>query len=280
MRKSPKMQNPDLNQPSSVSRSSESVEPTRLARTSYSVRFAGKPTRGLRFFRLAVQLFELFDLATSDKQGFEKRAAGRLLAQLYFRSHKLHSKLRAVNAVYDATITELERARARADVLFPKSYAGQVLQDELKTAERYQSKLQLIREIVEEQSYVRLITLTDDAIRRRRERPAEEYAPIRPEDIVQCVPWTWQQMAEQRQIPNEYWETIDLKPLSTNSERDWWKFIWSRLNQRRDELLPQLREIAKQRAEAKTNPIYLKHFYKQFRKHWQTLVRLREVGLF
>ena len=156
-------------QPSSVSRRSESVEPKRPARASYSVRFAGKPTRGLRFFRLDVQLSELFDLATSDKQGFEKRAAGRLLAQLYFKSHKLHSKLRTVNAVYNAAITELEGPGSRADVLFPKSYAGQVLQDELKTAERYQSKLQVIRDIVEQHPDLLLITLNDDAIRRRRE---------------------------------------------------------------------------------------------------------------
>ena len=244
------------------------------------MKFAGKPTRGVRFFRLAVQLFELFDLATSDKEGFEKRAAGKLLAQLYFRCHKLHSKLRTVNSVYDAAITELEGPGSRADVLFPKSYVGQVLQDELKRAERYQSKLQLIREIVEKQPYVQLIMLNNDAIRRRREKPEEDFAPIRPEEIVQRVPWTWQQMAEQQQIPNEYWETIDLKPFSTNSERDWWQFIWSRLNQRRDELLPQLRESAKQRAEAKTNPIYLKHFYKQFRQHWDALVRAREAGFF
>jgi hypothetical protein len=279
MRGSPKTPGPK-EQPSSVSTQSESVKPKRVAGLSHSVKFAGKPTKDLRFFRLAVQLSELFDFATSDKQGLEKRAAGRMLAQLYLKSHKLHSKLRTVNAAYNAEITELQNAGSRADVLFPKSYVGQVLQEELKKAERYQFKLQLCRELLDDQPPLQLLTLDREAIRKRK--PINKHLPnhIHRDEIVESVRLTWQAMARKSKIPEDYWSTTDLPRFCAKSERRWWKFIWSRLNQRQAELLPQLRESAKQRAEAKTNPIYLKHFYKQFRQHWEALIRAREAGFF
>ena len=281
MRKSPKV--PVLKQqPSSVSRPSEPVEPKRLARASYSVRFAGKPTKGLRFFRLGFQLSKLFDLATSDKQGFEKRAAGRLLAQLYFRSRKLHSKLRTVNAVYDAEITELEEAASRADVLFPKSYAAQALQDELKRAERYQFKLQLFRELLEEQRPLRLLTLDIEAIQQRTKKPINQYLPnwIHRDEIVQSIRFAWQAMARKANIPEDYWPTVDLPQFCEKTELRWWRFIWSRLKKRQAELLPKLCRSGQGRAQAKKGPLYLKDFYKQFRQHWEALVRARMAGFF
>jgi hypothetical protein len=283
MGKSPNVQNPALKQRrSSDSRRSESRKPKPQAGARHWVRSSVKPTKRLRFFSLAVQIFELFDLATFGKQRFEKQAAGRLLARVYFRSEKQHRMLRKINTAYDAAITKFKKTRARSEVLFPESYAGQILQDEVKTAERYQFKLQLVRELLDEQQPLRLVTVDEEAIRKRMGRPMDDFSPTRfhPEEIVNSVRLTWQEMANKSKIPKEYWPTIELPPLSAKAQVVWWKFIWSRLNKKKAELLPILRESGKERAEAKTHRLYLKHFYKQFRKHWDALIRLREAGLF
>lgn len=240
-----------------------------------------KRTKRLRFDRLAVEFAELSALAESDRKCFEKEAAGRLLARVYFRCQKQHTRLRRKNTAYDAATMKLRTARARADVLFPESHVGKIMQGEVKTAERYQLKLQMIRELLEDQPRLRLLTLNDKAIKERTKGPIKRLPQwIRHDEIVTSVRLTWREKAEEWKIPEDYWPTIDLEPLSAASESEWWKFTWSQLNKRQTEFLPLLRESGNTRAEAKIKRLYLKNFYREFRKHWKALIRLREAGLF
>ena len=87
-------------------------------------------------------------------------------------------------------------------------------------------------------------------------------------------------MARKSSIPDDYWPTLDLPRFCAKSELRWWTFIWSRLKKRQTELLPTLCQSGQGRAEAKNSRLYLKHFYKQFRQHWEALIRAREAGFF
>jgi hypothetical protein len=278
----PNLPNPTSTQNASDSKRSESIEPKRRAKVRREVKASVKRAKRLRFQRLAIQFAELSEVAASDTRCFEKEAAGRLLARIYFRCQKQHARLRKKNTAYDAVTMKLGIARARADILFPEANVGQILQEEVKTAERYQNKLQMIRELLEDQRPLQLLTLNEKTIQERTKRPIEEYVPtwIPTEEILTSVPLTWREKADERKIPEDYWPTIDLKPLSAASESEWWKFIWSQLNKKQAEFLPLLCESGKRRAKAKSGRLYLKDFYREFHKHWKALIRLREAGFF
>ena len=101
-----------------------------------------------------------------------------------------------------------------------------------------------------------------------------------PGEIAESAPWKWQDDARKQNIPDEYWPTADLPPFCALSEGDWWKFIWSRLDDKKKELLPRLEKSGRLRDKAKSRRWTLRDFHKQFRKHWLALVKLREAGIF
>ena len=120
----PNLQNPNSTQDASDSKGSESIEPKRRAKVREEVKASVKRAKRRRFQRLAIEFAELSKLAGSDSPCFEREAAGRLLARIYFRCQKQHARLRRKNTAYDAATMKLGSARARADVLFPESDVG------------------------------------------------------------------------------------------------------------------------------------------------------------
>ena len=107
------------------------------------------------------------------------------------------------------------------------------------------------------------------------EKAAREAKPtfLYPDEISEKHRSTWQDMAREWKIPEEYWPLKNYPQLSEATEKQWWDFIYSgRLNAKQEKILPRLRESGKGRAEAKDGTLYLKHFYKQFRRHWTALI--------
>jgi hypothetical protein len=188
---------------------------------------------------LRKSIARLCDIALAKQDTIGGRWAGETLARAYMHLRWHRRTINDANAAFRETETKLRKIRL--DVLFPKSPVGQILQEQLMTAERYQHRLKIIRAI---------------------------------------YPATWQHVARLAKIPRKYWPAVDLPRFCVASERGWWEFIWALINSSQKKVLPRLRESAKGRAEAKSRPLYLKHFYKQFSKHWRTLVRLREAGIF
>jgi len=286
-----------------------------------------------RFLKLEKQLYEIVSkparlnelfvqflkLAQHGDGGIEKQLAGEVLARIYVSLHKHSGKLKKVNPTFRETVIKI--GKIRSDVLLPKSPVGQVLQDELRTAERYQFKLLLLRKLIKTQPGLYLVVVDKKAVERRLqdelvwqnlgfstlasgkenggarsgalwtregireiEKRAREGAAdpgrIYPDEVTEKRRATWQDVAREWKIPEEYWPTADLKPFSAESEQNWWKFVWSRLKKRQAEILPCLRKSGEGRWEAKDGKLHLKHFYKQFRKHWLTLVNERAAGTF
>jgi hypothetical protein len=107
-------------------------------------------------------------------------------------------------------------------------------------------------------------------LRERQRRPFFFYA----DEITRKRRSTWENMAREWKIPEEYWPLKDFPPLSKTTEKKWWNFIWGRLNKKHARILPHLRDSKKGRGK------YLSDFQRQFRKHWNTLVDLLWCGLF
>jgi hypothetical protein len=106
------------------------------------------------------------------------------------------------------------------------------------------------------------------------EKKAREATPpvFYPDEITRKRRSTWQDIAREWKIPEEYWPLKNYSRPSEDTEK-WWDFIYSgRLNAKQEKILPRLRESGKDRAEAKVGTLYLKHFYKQFRRHWRALI--------
>ncbi len=216
-----------------------------------------------RFRELEKQLYEIFSkparlnelvvqflkLAQHGNGGIGKQLAGEVLACIYVSLHKHHGKLKKVNPAYQKTVTK----KIRADVLLPKSVC-QILQEELRTAERYQFKLLIIREEIREQPRLHHVTADKKAVERRLqdelvwqhfgagsgalwtpegireiEKRAREGAAdpgrIYPGEVTEKRRATWQDLAEHSwKIPEEYWPTADLKPLCGESQPEWLGF--------------------------------------------------------
>jgi len=247
-----------------------------------------------------------------------KQWAGKVLARAFVSLRKHHNQLSKVNRSYQDREKKLKKIRP--DVLVPSSPVGQFLQRELRTSERYYNNLLLLREQLKRQPLPWVVGVNAEAVFQRIrdqlvlqyfagsyhtklkgkalarrygalwteqglaaiEKRARESNPslIYLEEIAEKRRGTWEDMAREWKIPPAYWPLKDFPPLSDESEKQWWHFIWSRLNEKKAEILPLLRASGEGRAEAKGGSLYLKHFYKQFHKHWLTLVKLREAGIF
>jgi hypothetical protein len=260
----------------------------------------------------------LLQLAECEHDTIAKQWAAALLAWFDGNLGKHRGKLAKVNPAY----REAAKIGIRADVALPKSPVGQILQEELRAAERYRFELVVLRELFKEQKDLLLISVDKEAVERRLQGEAVlahlaagfsalwtrkgireikkcaregAAAPTRiyPDEVTSSGPYTWKEAARERGIPEEYWPLADFPELSLDpdaadalelfqeSSKKWWAFIWSRIKQKQDTLLPRLRDHAKGRAAAKNQGVlYLKHFQKEYQNHWQTLVRERMVGTF
>jgi hypothetical protein len=277
----------------------------RIARTQFEVLFE----------ECVVQLLQL----VRDSQSMAaKKLAGIALARVYVSLHKHHRKHCEENYAYRRTVKKLWKIRP--DVLVPSSPVGQILQKEFRKAELYYRKLHVLLELVNRQPRLWLSDVNTEAVFERIrdqlllqhftgvgrtklkgkalewrygalwteqglaaiEKQAREATPafFYPDEITGKRRITWEDSAREWKIAEAYWPLKDFPPLSDATEKQWWDFIWLCINQKQREILPRLHETAKGRAEAKEKPLYLKHFYKQFRKHWLTLVRMRMAGTF
>jgi hypothetical protein len=248
---------------------------------------AGGPS--LQTLDRAAELEELFveflKHALHEDDGMEKQPAGKVLGRLYVSQVKHHRKLTKVNPAYQEMVAKL--GKIRTDVLLPESPVGQILQEELRTAEHYRFKLLLLRELLKEQKDLLLVSVDKEAVQKRQETQKAErklcrpsYDVLYPGEFTSSGPYTWKDAAREKRIPEEYWPLVDFPDLSLKSSKKWWAFIWSQIKEKQDKLLPRLRERGKGRAEAKIKLLYLKHFQKEFQNHWKTLVSYRAAGIF
>jgi hypothetical protein len=259
----------------------------------------------------------LLQLGLCEGDGSAKRWAGEVLAHVLVSLRKHHNKLSRVNRAYQEMEKELNGIRP--DVLVPSSPVGLFLQPELRTSVRHYNNLQRLRQQLKRQPRLWVVTVDRAAFEERKrnelvlhllaasngwvygkgkgrpkvhlfsddgikaiQREARKAMPssIFRDEIAEKRRSTWEDMAREWKIPEAYWPLKDFPPLSDGTEKQWWDFIWSRLKEQQAEILPLLRESGKGRAKAKNGELYLKDFYKQFRKHWLTLVREREAGTF
>jgi hypothetical protein len=273
----------------------------------------------------------LLQLAECEHDTAAKQWAATVLAGVDGNLGKHRGKLAKVNPAY----REAAKIGIRADVALPKSPVGQILQEELRKAERYRFNLLLLRELFEQQTLTWAVTVDRAAFEERKrnelvlqllaagsgwiygtakgrrkvhlfsndgikaiENTAREAMPslIYPDEVPKKHLSTWEDMARAWKIPEAYWPLADFPDLCLDpdaadalerfqeSSEKWWAFIWSRIKQKvgneGDKLLSRLRDRGKGRAEAKNQPLYLKHFQKEFQNHWQTLVRERMAGTF
>jgi hypothetical protein len=78
-----------------------------------------------------------------------KTWAGEVLADAYASLQKHHGELNKVNPAYQNTWKKLKPFRP--DVLVPRSPVGQILQKEVRTAERYYRECQYLSEVLKRQ---------------------------------------------------------------------------------------------------------------------------------
>jgi hypothetical protein len=270
----------------------------------------------------------LLQLAEGEYHTVTKQWAATVLAWVDGNLGKHRVKLEKMNPAY----RETAKIGIRADVALPKSPVGQILQEELRTAEHYRFKLLVLRELFEQQPLTWVVTLdraafeerkrnelvlqllaagsgwvygtakgrrkvhlfSDDGIKAIEKRAREAMLSfIYPEEVAEKNRSTWDYMTRAWKVPKEYWPLAGFPELSLDPDvanalklfqeasKKWWAFIWSRIKQKQDTLLPRLRDHAKGRAAAKKKGVlYLKHFQKECQNHWQTLVRERMAGTF
>ena len=186
-------------------------------------------------------------LPLRDKDITTKQWAGRALAKLHVSLEAHQSKLKKENPAYREW--KAKWRKTRADVLVPKSEISQMVQDELRTAESYQSRLWYLRKSVESKPESRLVSVNKGAVfeRVRNQLVLETFVrafytqlkgealerrygavwteqgraaiskaartatprPL-PDEITQSVSCTWQDLAREDGIPKVYWPTVDL----------------------------------------------------------------------
>jgi hypothetical protein len=254
----------------------------------------------------------LFQIGLHHAESSPKQWAGKVLARLHVSLVKHHGKLGKANPAYQEMEKKLRRIRA--DVLLPSSPVGVILQQELRTTKSHYSQLQFILELSNRQPQPWLGGVNTEAVFERIrdqlvlqhfagvirtklkgnalesrygalwteqglatiEKAARKTTPpfFYADEITRKRRSTWENMAREWKIPEEYWPLKDFPPLSKTTEKKWWNFIWGRLNKKHARILPHLRDSKKGRGK------YLSDFQRQFRKHWNTLVDLLWCGLF
>jgi hypothetical protein len=125
----------------------------------------------------------LLDFALRDQETMAQQLAGELLATLRTSLEKHHEKLSKTNSAYLKEKKKL--GKLRTNVLFPKA-VGQIVQRELKKAERHRRRLFLLKGV---------------------------------------YGGRWKKIAQRNGISQEYFVTVNLPDFSVKSEPQWWDFL-------------------------------------------------------
>jgi hypothetical protein len=215
-------------------------------------------------------------LPPREKDTTTKAWAGRILAKLHVSLEAHQWKLERENPAYREW--KAKWGKTRADVLVPKSEISQMLQEELRTAESYQSMLWYQRKSIERQPDLHLASVNTKAVferirdqlvlqhfagvsrtqlkgealewrygalwteegRAAIEKEARKATPglLYPDEIMQSVSCTWQDLAQRKGIPKVYWTTVDLGRFCAASADKWWDWLWERILKDKDVLIP------------------------------------------
>jgi hypothetical protein len=242
-------------------------------------------------------------LPPREKDTTTKEWAGRILAKLQVSLEAHQRKLNRENPAYREW--KAKWGKTRADIIVPKSAISQMVQEELRTAESYQFRLWHLRKSVESQPDLRPVSvnkravfervrdqlvlqifagclgtkLKGEALERRcgglwtkegraaMEKTARKARPgfLYSDEITESVSCTWQHMAEQEGIPKVYWPAVDLPRFCADYVDEWWDWLWSRILEDREVLLPSRDPSKAQR---------------QIHDHFLALVDARENGTF
>jgi hypothetical protein len=256
----------------------------------------------------------LLQLAEREHDTVAKQWSATLLAWFDGNLGKHRGKLEKVNPEYRKEIAKIGMRADMALPESPVGQilqeelrtAGQHLLNLLFLRELFEEQKDLLLVSVDEERVEQ--RLRDEAVwqhlragsgalwtrkgRREIEKSAREGAAdpgqIYSDEVTEKDPFTWQAAARKAKIPEEYWPLADFPKLALDpdaadalelfqeSSKKWWAFIWSRIKQKQDKLLPRLRKGKRKRKKL----LYLKDFQKQFQNHWQTLMSYREAGTF
>jgi hypothetical protein len=215
-------------------------------------------------------------LPPREKDTTAKEWAGRILAKLHVSLEAHQWKLKRENPAYREWKAKWEKTRA--NVLVPESEISQMVQEELRTAESYQSTLWYLRKSIERQPDLQLGSANTRAVferirdqlvlqhfagvsrtqlkgealewrygalwteqgRAAIEKAARKATPGRlyPDEITQRVSCTWQDLAQREGIPKVYWTTVDLGRFCAASVDEWWDWLWARILKDKEVLIP------------------------------------------
>ncbi len=181
---------------------------------------------------------QLLRLALSKQENKTKQWAGQMLANSFSSVLKHDKKLSETNNAYLAEKKKFSREKQLVQVLFPKPIS-EVVQRELKTAERYRRKLMLLK----------------TAFRKR-----------------------WKKAARRQNIPEEYFVTVEWREFSQKSKAQWRELLWLLIKKNNPDLLQDLRDgkfptlgIRRQARWAS--------YRRECRRVLDTLARLRDSGI-
>jgi len=225
-------------------------------RTAWAWRAAVAYKCATGLWQLEDRIAQFLKEALDEGNGSAKRLAGKVLGRFYISLAKHHRKLTKVNPAYDETVTNL--GKIRADVLLPESPVGQVLQEELRTAEHNRVKLLVLRKLFKDQPPEWVVTvdraLFEERIRnelvlqllaagsgwvygtakgRRKvhlfsangikaiQKRAREAMPsfIYPQEVAEKHRSTWKDMARACKIPEAYWPLAHFPGLSFDPDK-------------------------------------------------------------
>jgi hypothetical protein len=215
-------------------------------------------------------------LPPREKDTITKEWAGRILAKLHVSLEAHQWKLKRENPAYREWKAKWEKTRA--DVLVPKSEISQMVQEEMRTAEIYQSRLWYLREPIKRQPNLQLGSANTRAVferirdqlvlqrfagvsrtqlkgealewrygtlwteegRAAIEKAARKTTPglLYPDEIMQSVSCTWQDLAQRKGIPKVYWTIVDLGRFCAASADKWWDWLWARILKDKEVLIP------------------------------------------
>jgi hypothetical protein len=140
-------------------------------------------------------------------RGRPKKWAGELLAIISVSTGKQDKKLRRVNAAYVRMKKKLS-GKSLSAALFPK-YIGEIMQRELKRAERYRERLMVLKAGCGE-----------------GRKPQWLSIPGKPPRLLSHGSKGWEAVARGQRIPQVYWTSVKLPDFSVKSARKWWEFLW------------------------------------------------------
>jgi hypothetical protein len=183
---------------------------------------------------------QLLRLALSEENKTQSWA-GTILANIGSSVRKHDEKLSATNPAYLAEKKKIEKEKQLAQVLFPGPIS-EVAQRELKIAEGYRRRLQLLK---------------------------AAYGK------------GWKEAARRQNIPEAYFPLAEFPDFSLKSKTQWekwWKLLWLLIRKNNPVFLQHLRE-GRFPTLGIRYPAVWKSYRKDFRNVFKTIARLRDGGV-